>query len=489
MTETTALALPSEEKLKAVLDDIRRFQRQMHMELVEGQDYGVIPGTGSKPTLYLPGAQKVTKALLLREHYEEMEIVSDWDRSLFAYSYRCLLTDIATGVVVAEGVGECNSYESKYRYRWVFERELPLGMDASTLTTRSTRNGGIMYRLQNDDMASQRNTIMKMAAKRSLVAAALSAGRLSEIFTQDMEDWPRQETVPVEGEVVSSGPAEAPAPAQAQVPAQAGTALSPAKCPVHNVAWKKNRSDGGEYHILGKDENGQSIFCNPRDAYRPARDAALTRAGWSVQEMEGWTMEKYGSDWYPLSAAQCCEVIAFLDGEAAKPQAPAPQGPAVEADPSTGEIVEPWDAFGAAEQAQKQPVGYAGEGQMPTREELFGKPPAWATEAVAELVNAPHGLCPVHNLPWGKSVNGRFECNPPGQTMPCTPQVVVASWAAFHGVEMAAVEEYANRALGKALITLLPADLNIIGNWMMEETHHGPHPAETAVREEEVANA
>jgi len=45
-----------------------------------------------------------------------------------------------------------------------------------------------MYRVPNDDIFSQVNTILKMSKKRAMVDAALSAGRLSDLFTQDMED-------------------------------------------------------------------------------------------------------------------------------------------------------------------------------------------------------------------------------------------------------------------------------------------------------------
>ena len=46
----------------------------------------------------------------------------------------------------------------------------------------------MVYRLDNEDIYSQVNTILKMAKKRALVDAALSAGRLSQVFTQDIED-------------------------------------------------------------------------------------------------------------------------------------------------------------------------------------------------------------------------------------------------------------------------------------------------------------
>jgi hypothetical protein len=57
------------------------------------------------------------------------------------------------------------------------------------------------YQVTNPDVFDQVNTILKMAKKRALVDAALSAGRLSDLFTQDLEDFTEHDQ------------SEAPAPA------------------------------------------------------------------------------------------------------------------------------------------------------------------------------------------------------------------------------------------------------------------------------------
>jgi hypothetical protein len=44
------------------------------------------------------------------------------------------------------------------------------------------------YRVPNEDIYSQVNTILKMAEKRALVAATLVTVNASDFFTQDMED-------------------------------------------------------------------------------------------------------------------------------------------------------------------------------------------------------------------------------------------------------------------------------------------------------------
>jgi hypothetical protein len=61
--------------------------------------------------------------------------------------------------------------------------------------------------VDNEDIFSQVNTLVKMAKKRALVDATLSAGRLSNVFTQDIEDME-----PISGEIPTevSRPVEKP---------------------------------------------------------------------------------------------------------------------------------------------------------------------------------------------------------------------------------------------------------------------------------------
>ena len=191
-TRITALVLPDEDTFKKDMDAINRFQKLAHANMIPNQDYGIIPGT-QKPTLLKPGAEKIVKLLGLADQYEILNEAEDWDKPFFRYLIRCSLVHVASGAIVSQGLGECNSMEAKYRWRWVSERDLPLGTDKSQFLSqerRSQSGGGHwkVYRLANDDIYSQVNTILKMAKKRALVDAALSAGRLSNIFTQDIED-------------------------------------------------------------------------------------------------------------------------------------------------------------------------------------------------------------------------------------------------------------------------------------------------------------
>jgi hypothetical protein len=215
--------------------------------MVKDQDFGEIPGT-HKPTLLKPGAEKLCNFFGLEPEFTPIAEDIDWTGAqhggeVFCYArYRCRL--LREGRVVGVGEGSCNSFEAKYRYRWVAEEQVPNHLDRTRLpkrgsrrtlcefdfaiaraettgtygkpaehwqkfrdaigngTARSvdklTRAGSAVaweldvdmasYRIPNPDVADVVNTIQKMAQKRALVAATLIATSASEFFTQDVED-------------------------------------------------------------------------------------------------------------------------------------------------------------------------------------------------------------------------------------------------------------------------------------------------------------
>lgn len=213
--------------------------------LHEGVDYGVVPGS-AKPALLKAGAEKMCSFFGLSPVFVEVETVEDWtgkDHSgepFFYYHQKCKL--FRGDRFVADADGSCNSWEKKYRYRWVSEFEIPAGIDKATLRTqggkssefsfaidkaetsgkygkpasywqswkdaiasgkavaikRKTSKGSEMdafemdstvYAVPNADPAEQVNTVLKMSQKRALVAAVLIATGMSEFFTQDIEDY------------------------------------------------------------------------------------------------------------------------------------------------------------------------------------------------------------------------------------------------------------------------------------------------------------
>lgn len=94
-------------------------------------------------------------------------------------------------IKVTEGIGHCNSKEKKYAGMWKSEKEVPTHLDKSRLEKRE-KNGQygpyVQYKVENEDIYSLVNTIIKMAKKRAMVDAALTVGSLSDIFTQDIVD-------------------------------------------------------------------------------------------------------------------------------------------------------------------------------------------------------------------------------------------------------------------------------------------------------------
>jgi hypothetical protein len=158
-------------------------QRDLFMARVmrSGVDYGVIPGTGSKPTLLKPGAERLLAAYGLHPELEdETAPVIDIDGAqhsgepFIQFRRRCRVwrqtgPGEADRMLIAQASGECNSWESRYRYRW-------------------TGSGDNRKRTKNEDPADQLNTILKMADKRAMVAAAILATNWSDCVTQDLED-------------------------------------------------------------------------------------------------------------------------------------------------------------------------------------------------------------------------------------------------------------------------------------------------------------
>lgn len=158
--ETTSSALTIVENLEPatvtqVMQRIVNFQGVIQKTLKEGHDYGVIPGTGNKPTLLKPGAEKILMLMGVTSEYQLIERVQDYEQGFFAFTVKCVLSK--GDQVITEGLGHCNNREKKYRS----ERQDP-------------------YTLAN--------TCLKMAKKRAQIDAVLTIASLSEVFTQDLED-------------------------------------------------------------------------------------------------------------------------------------------------------------------------------------------------------------------------------------------------------------------------------------------------------------
>ena len=172
-------------EIVGTLKKITQVQAAVQASLKAGHDYDTIPGT-SKPTLLKPGAEKLLMMFGLTSEYEIVEKIEDYDKGIFAYTMKCILSK--GGYKITEGVGSCNSKENKYRWRWAKEEDLPIGLDKDSLKQKTNRWGKTEYQVENDEIYSQANTILKMAKKRAQIDATLAVASLSEVFTQDIED-------------------------------------------------------------------------------------------------------------------------------------------------------------------------------------------------------------------------------------------------------------------------------------------------------------
>lgn len=133
---------------------LQMLQRFVQEFLVPNEDYGIIPGT-KKPSLYKSGAEKLTDVFGFSKYVEVLNRVEDWQTPFLHYEVKVILISKRSGLVEAEGIGSANSKEKKF---------------------------------VKQDTYSIANSLLKMAKKRALVDAVLSATRSSGIFSQDMED-------------------------------------------------------------------------------------------------------------------------------------------------------------------------------------------------------------------------------------------------------------------------------------------------------------
>lgn len=194
------------------LDSARRrlaeFQEFVKGYLVEKEDYGNIPGVKQK-VLFKSGADKLCELYGLADKPIIIQQTENYEAGLFDYTVMCPL--YRGERLVATGMGSCNSYEGKYRWRDA-QRLCPVCQKPAIIKGKAEYGGGWLCwtkkdgcgakfadgdariegqpagRVQNDDAATLKNTILKMAKKRAKIDATLAATRSSGIFTQDLEE-------------------------------------------------------------------------------------------------------------------------------------------------------------------------------------------------------------------------------------------------------------------------------------------------------------
>lgn len=202
---------------QSVLRQAALIQQVMQAVMRDGEHYGVIPGTSregqpGKKSLLKPGAEKLCFTFGLSNR---LEITVDNLPGLHReYRIICNLFD-RSGNLRGQGVGSASTMESKHRYRGAAGRPCPKCGAVACVPSKKDFGGGYYcnakaggcgwstkagtdearsldriaaVRQENQDPADQYNTVLKMAKKRALVDAVLTATAASDIFAQDLED-------------------------------------------------------------------------------------------------------------------------------------------------------------------------------------------------------------------------------------------------------------------------------------------------------------
>jgi hypothetical protein len=196
-------------------------KQAMEEQMVRDVDYGVVPGTGGKPTLLKPGAEKLSVLFQL-----DVQLVNEkvWDGPHLTVISHGTAYHAPTGTRLGYGEGICSTREKKYAYRNA-QRNCPecgqpavrVGRNRETnqpenyycwnKPERGSHGCGARFQLgdpriesqevgqiENPDLPDAWNTVVKMAEKRARVDAVLAVTGASALFTQDAED--RQSTEP-----------------------------------------------------------------------------------------------------------------------------------------------------------------------------------------------------------------------------------------------------------------------------------------------------
>ena len=207
---TVETGSPTPLTVQQVLTHVALIQQIMSAAMKEGEHYGRIPGCGDKPTLLKPGAEKLCLLFRLAPAYDVEE--RQLERGHREYRVTTTLTSIMTQVRIGQGVGSDSTLENKYRFRagpvetteravprvyWDLRQDDPAKaqelIGGKGFTVKKVDGQGWMVakggeKVETDNPADYYNTVLKMAKKRALVDAVLTATAASDIFTQDLED-------------------------------------------------------------------------------------------------------------------------------------------------------------------------------------------------------------------------------------------------------------------------------------------------------------
>lgn len=180
--------------------------------MTDGVHFGVIPGCGDKPTLFKPGAEKILMAFKLVNSDPIVDTLrNDDDEYHVRVRTRIFTRD---GISVGDGLGEASTAEEKYAWQGASCDEEYNEMPENKRRIKwAIQQGNKVKKFQvKTNVADHRNTVLKMAVKRSLVAATLNVTAASDCFTQDIEDMSAETLASIQGGATQRATVEKPKP-------------------------------------------------------------------------------------------------------------------------------------------------------------------------------------------------------------------------------------------------------------------------------------
>jgi len=343
-------------------EQLQMLEKFVDEVLIIDRDFGVIPGTSGKPTLFKPGAHNIMTAM---QCYSRPQVVDRQIDHVTGFFYVECMTEIilrSTGDVVAVGYGSCNSYERKYRYRNQERTCIHCGKE-TIIKGKAEYGGGwlcwakkggcgakyddddsaivaqVVGQIENTDLLDQANTYLKMAEKRSDVDAAMKLPGVARKFTQDIGDYADPEG---DDTAIGEEPAQQPqAPPKArQRSSGGGTKAATAKlgnCETHpGKVWTHGSGDekdrighpkgpGQPWHW--KDEETETEAPPPTKPDTPVIDRFNLEVkapdfGMTVKDLQDQALEKFGnSDLDALTSEQAQELMDWMEEGGDSPDA------------------------------------------------------------------------------------------------------------------------------------------------------------------------
>lgn len=187
----------------AVKDRINAIQKLMKQVLKPASkesgwdgDYGIIPGTGTKPSLLKAGSEQI---LAMFEIAVEPVVEDLSTEDCRRYRVTCRLIHAPSGNFLGAGIGECSTDETKYKWKRTYSVKEYNETDSDRRKMKYSSYNGVDKEemLVRTEPADLGNTVLKMAKKRAQIDATLTVTGASSMFTQDLEEDADGESKPV----------------------------------------------------------------------------------------------------------------------------------------------------------------------------------------------------------------------------------------------------------------------------------------------------